>query len=126
MVYKITRAAPLSSDQSLSNQMRRAAVSVASNIAEGFERDGSREFQQFLSLAKGSLGELRSQTYIGRDAGLIAAQQCDDLLRLTDEIARMTASLMHYLRGSEVAGRKRRRLSEHLSEYLFETPVQDT
>jgi four helix bundle protein len=62
-------------DWSLRDQMRRAAVSVASNIAEGAERNGNAEFQQFIGIAKGSAAELRTQIYLAVDLGLIASEE---------------------------------------------------
>ncbi|MEK7089656.1 MAG: four helix bundle protein [Patescibacteria group bacterium] len=64
-VYKKTRSFK---DFSLRDQMRRAAVSIVSNIAEGFERWSNKEFIQFLYIAKGSVGELRAQLYVAYDA----------------------------------------------------------
>lgn len=66
-VYELSSAGEFSRDFALVNQMRRASISIMSNIAEGFERDGNKEFLQFLSIAKGSCGEVRSQLYIAFD-----------------------------------------------------------
>ena len=63
-IYSLSRAPRFSKDFSLRDQMRRAAVSIMSNIAEGFERGGNQEFVQFLYIAKGSCGEVRSQLYV--------------------------------------------------------------
>src|SRR5437870_6461434 len=63
-VYRLTKDSRFSKDFGLSNQMQRAAVSIMSNIAEGFERGGNQEFIQFLYVAKGSCGEVRSQLYV--------------------------------------------------------------
>ena len=63
-IYKVTSAGAFARDYGLRDQIRRAAVSSMSNIAEGFERDGNKEFIQFLSVAKGSTGEVRSQLYV--------------------------------------------------------------
>jgi four helix bundle protein len=75
-IYELSRGAPLSNDYGLIRQMQRAAVSVMSNIAEGFDRTGSGEFHRFLSIAKGSCGELRSQLYVAFDAGYIDRAPC--------------------------------------------------
>ena len=66
-VYDVTSTGDFSRDLALANQIRRASISIMSNIAEGFERDGNKEFLQFLSIAKGSCGEVRSQMYIAAD-----------------------------------------------------------
>jgi four helix bundle protein len=66
-IYKLSKALNFSKDYSLRDQMRRAAVSMMSNIAEGFERGGNQEFVQFLYVAKASCGELRSQIYVAVD-----------------------------------------------------------
>ena len=62
-VYDISDVGRFSKDFALVNQIRRASISIMSNIAEGFERDGNKEFLQFLSVAKGSCGEVRAQLY---------------------------------------------------------------
>jgi four helix bundle protein len=68
-IYGVTRLAEFSKDYSLVDQIRRACISILSNIAEGFERGGRPEFHQFLVVAKGSCGEVRSQLYIALDGG---------------------------------------------------------
>jgi four helix bundle protein len=85
---------------------RRACVSVMSNIAEGFERDGRGEFVQFLSVAKGSLGELRSQLYIAVDQRYIDQSEFQSLSGQCSEIGRMIAGLIEYLRSSTIKGGK--------------------
>jgi four helix bundle protein len=79
-----------------------------SNIAEGFERGGDKEFRQFLSLAKGSAGELRSQLYVAVDVGLLSQDQFAELYSLANDTARMVAGFMRYLEGSELKGAKYR------------------
>jgi four helix bundle protein len=70
-IYSISKGSRLSRDLILRDQIIRCAISINSNIAEGFERGGTGEFIQFLSIAKGSAGELRSQLYIVLDQGYI-------------------------------------------------------
>ena len=71
-VYRVTGAGSLARDFGLCDQMRRAAVSIPSNIAEGDERDTNKDSVRFLYIAKGSLAELRSQLEIARDVGLLS------------------------------------------------------
>jgi len=68
-VYKATTAGNFVRDFALKDQIRRASISILSNIAEGFERGGDKEFLQFLAVAKGSCGEVRAQLYIALDQG---------------------------------------------------------
>ena len=70
-IYEVTRTGAFAKDYGLSGQIQRAAVSIMSNIAGGFERGNPREFHQFLSIAKASCAEVRSQLYIALDAGYI-------------------------------------------------------
>lgn len=78
-VYRISRKGEFLKDFGLRDQIRRASVSVKSNIAEGFERGGRSEFHQFLVIAKGSCAELRSQLYVALDADYIDATTFQDL-----------------------------------------------
>lgn len=96
-IYEITRQADLARDYGLSGQMQRAAVSVMSNIAEGFERGSNREYQQFLVIAKASCGELRSQLYIALDTGYIDADKFRELSALAEETSRIIAGLRNSL-----------------------------
>jgi four helix bundle protein len=83
LVYRLSAQGEFARDFALRDQMRRAAVSVLSNIAEGFERDGDKEFRQFLSQAKGSVGEIKAQSYVALDAGFISQQQFREMHELT-------------------------------------------
>ena len=105
-VYGITLKDRFSRDFGLRDQIRRAAVSVLSNIAEGFERDGDREFIQFLSLAKGSCGEVRAQLYVALDQEYLDEEEFEALSASAVEISRMISGLIKYLRQSGMQGRK--------------------
>jgi four helix bundle protein len=96
-MYEISSTAPFARDFSLKDQIRRASVSVMSNIAEGYERGGTKEFLQFLSMAKGSIGEVRSLLYVARDQGYIDERVFLDLSARGTEISRMISGLMAYL-----------------------------
>jgi len=75
LVYEMTRKGPLSKDFGLREQLQRAAVSVGSNIAEGFARNGNKELSKFLWIAKGSAAEVQSQLYTAKDVGYISEEQ---------------------------------------------------
>jgi four helix bundle protein len=77
-----------------------------SNIAEGFERNGRAEFVQFLAIAKGSVGEVISQTYVALDQGYISEQEFRDLVKLANQTGRKIGALISYLSRSEIRGSK--------------------
>jgi len=77
-IYRVTRTEKFSKDFSLRDQIQRAAVSVMSNIAEGFERGGNQEFSQFLYVAKASCGEVRSQIYVALDQGYMGKPESEE------------------------------------------------
>ncbi|MDP2842635.1 MAG: four helix bundle protein [Acetobacterium sp.] len=79
-IYGITADGSFSKDYGLRDQIRRAAVSVMSNIAEGYERGGNQELIQFLSIAKGSSGEVRSQLYVAMDQEYIDKRKSELLI----------------------------------------------
>ena len=101
-IYKATRHNDFSKDFGLKDQIRRAAVSIMSNIAEGYERDGKREFIQFLSIAKASAGEVKSQLYVALDNAYLSQSEFDTLQELTDGTTRLIAGLMKYLNNSNI------------------------
>ena len=92
-VYRVTASQKFVRDFALRDQMRRAAVSIMSNIAEGFERGKPSEFHQFLSVAKASCAELRSQLYIALDVGHIDAAEFDVLFVQAVEVGRIVGGL---------------------------------
>ncbi len=96
-IYRISSSGAFGRDFGLRDQIRRASVSVMSNIAEGFERRGDREFARFLHIAKGSAAEVRAQLYVGADVGFITRDQLDDLKRNIEEISRMIHGLIRSL-----------------------------
>lgn len=81
-------------DFSLKDQMCRAAVSVPSNIAEGFERHSNKEFIRFLRIAKGSSGELRTQIYIAMGTGLVTAEKGTELISKSRHLSAMIQNLI--------------------------------
>ncbi len=92
-IYAITRSHDFSRDYGLSNQIQRAAVSIMSNIAEGFERGGLPEFHQYLSTAKASCAEVRSQLYVAFDIGYIDASTFNQLHEQASEVGKIIGGL---------------------------------
>ncbi|HLF83391.1 MAG TPA: four helix bundle protein [Blastocatellia bacterium] len=105
-VYRHSKVGPFSKDFGLRDQMRRAAVSVMSNIAEGFERGGNKEFMQFLAIAKGSVGEIESQLYVALDQVYIDENEFVSLQRIAGSTKRLIGGLIGYLRQSGMKGVK--------------------
>jgi four helix bundle protein len=92
-IYTITDVGSFARDFGLRDQIRRAVVSIMSNIAEGFERGRPAEFQHFLSIAKASCAELRSQLYVAFDAGYLSQETCKDLLLQAQEVGQIIGGL---------------------------------
>src|SRR5438552_3481455 len=105
-IYACSRAGAFSRDFGLRDQIQRASVSSMSNIAEGFERGGDKEFIQFLSTSKGSCGEVKSHLYVALDQGYINPATFDQLYGKADEVGRLIFGFMNYLRDSQLRGRK--------------------
>ena len=87
-------------------QLRKTMLSIYSNFAEGFERDGNREFSQFVSIAKGSVGETRGQLLYAFDFGYLEREKFDQLDELGRIAARCLGGLMRHLNSSKFRGRK--------------------
>ncbi len=92
-IYQATAAGSFAKDFVLRDQIRRAAVSVMSNLAEGFERGGRSEFHQFLSVSKSSCAELRSQLYVALDATHLSPSTFRQLMLQAEEVARIIGGL---------------------------------
>jgi four helix bundle protein len=105
-IYKITYEPLFSKDFGLKDQIRRAAVSVPSNIAEGFGRGGTNEFKNFLSISKGSLYEVKTQLIIAYELGLVEEKLKEQLILNIEEITGMIAGLIKYLKNTEIKGSK--------------------
>ena len=105
-VYSLTKKRAFARDFALVNQIRRAAISVVSNISEGFERGSNREFIQFLYVAKGSCGELRAQLVVALDQGYIDEKESVEVDDLAKCVAGMLGSLINYLKSSKIKGAK--------------------
>ena len=92
--YRMAKRLPKEETYALSDQMRRAAVSISSNIAEGQSRKSSPEFGQFLSIARGSNAELETQIELGIRLGYFTAEQAEKAVWLANEVGRMLSSLL--------------------------------
>jgi four helix bundle protein len=104
-IYTLSKSPQFSKDYGLRDQMQRAALSIMSNIAEGFERGGNQEFVQFLYIAKGSCGELRS-LYVVLDQGHIDQNAADNLLISLKRLSVMIKHLIDHLKRSGLRGPK--------------------
>jgi four helix bundle protein len=105
-VYEVTRQGAFAKGYGLRDQIRKSAVSVMSNIAEGFERGGRREFLQFLAVAKGSAGELTSQLYVAMDQSYLTRESFEQLHKDADDAGRLIGGLMNYLQRTRIQGLK--------------------
>ena len=97
-IYNVTRFFPKEEIFGMTSQMKRAVVSIASNIAEGQGRNSTGEFLQFLGISKGSLYELETQLIISQEIGFITKETSDNLLSDCEEINRLLRGLMYSLR----------------------------
>ena len=105
-IYRLTKTSKFARDFSLTGQIRRAAISIMSNIAEGFERGGNQEFIQFLYIAKGSCGEVRSQVYIAYDQGYLVQVDADEIIDGLKRLSIMISNFIGYIQRSGMRGRK--------------------
>lgn len=105
-IYNLTRDDEFKRDFGLVGQIRRSAVSVMSNIAEGFERGSKTEFIQFLYIAKGSCGEIRAQLQIAQDQKYISKIEYERLYEDSKQISAMISNFIGYLQGSNYQGEK--------------------
>ena len=106
LIYEISCGEKFSRDFALVNQIRRASISILSNIAEGFERSGNKEFLQFLAIAKGSCGEVRAQLYVAFDQNYIDETKFKEISNKLNETSRLIAGFMKYLQQTEMRGSK--------------------
>lgn len=105
-IYDLSSFGNFNRDFPLRDQIRKSSISIMSNIAEGFERDGNKEFGNFLSIAKGSCGEARSQLYIALDQNYITESDFGFTYGHLTETGRMIGGLMNYLKQSDLRGKK--------------------
>lgn len=96
-IYEITENLNFKKDYDFARQIRRASISISSNIAEGFERNTDKEFIYFLYVSKASAGEVRSQLYLAFDLEYISKQEFEELLEYITEISRLLSGFIKYL-----------------------------
>ncbi len=98
IIYKLTNSNDLFfKDFGFKDQIRRASVSISSNIAEGFERQTTKEFIRFLYIAKASAGEVRSQLYLAFDIKYVNKNEFEELKLKTNEVSKLISGLIKYL-----------------------------
>ncbi|MFI5201952.1 MAG: four helix bundle protein [Candidatus Kapaibacterium sp.] len=100
-VYRFTRKGKFSKDYKFAGQIQAAAISVMANIAEGFDRGRRAEFHQFLSMAKGSCGEVRSHLYAALDVGYLTPEEFKPAHELSEEVSRIINGLRSSIEGWE-------------------------
>ena len=105
-VYKLTLQKPILDDFRFRDQMRGSAGSIMDNIAEGFERESKLEFVNSLTIAKGEIGELKSQLYRGLDIQYFSIEIFTELYSLADDLTKMVTTLIRYLNKSSIKGQK--------------------
>lgn len=113
VIYKFSEQGMFSKDYGLKDQIRRASVSVMSNIAEGFESRTDTQFINFLGHAKGSAGEVRSQLYVALDLKYISQQQFVEAYEFADKSSRQISRFINYLETHP----RDRSLGEDTTEY---------
>lgn len=117
-VYSVSRKPPFSSDRCLSDQIRRACISIMSDIAEGYERGATKEFIQFLYIAKGSCGEVRAQLCVAHDQGYLNSDEYERMELLARKIAGMISNFIAHLQKTRYRGEKYARPSRIESEKM--------
>jgi four helix bundle protein len=106
IIHHFTLKSSFSKDYRLVGQIKASSGSIMDNIAEGFERNGNREFLQFLSISKGSCGETRSQLYRALDNEYILQSEFDLAYLKAEELGKMISGFMDYLNKSDIKGSK--------------------
>jgi four helix bundle protein len=113
MLYSITDEGKIARDFGLKDQLRRASVSVMSNIAEGFEGKTQVSFIRYLGIAKASAGEVRSQLYVARDVGYLTEQQFSTLFQVAEKASRQLSRFISYLETHPQSQRLRKESAEY-------------
>lgn len=118
MVYALGNQAGFNRDFGLRDQIRRASVSVMSNIAEGFESRTDIQFINFLGMARASAGEVRSQLYIALDQSYISEEQFKESSSIAEKCSRQISKFISYLERNP----RQRRVSDHDTDYVIDLP----
>ena len=100
-IYSMTNKGDFAKDYGLKDQLRRASVSVMSNISEGYARQTDKEFAQFLYIALGSAAEVQSLLYTAQDLNYISKEEFDNIYELGSEVARLIAGFRKYLQRAQ-------------------------
>lgn len=116
-IYDYSESGAFSKDFALRDQIRRAAISIMSNIAEGFESSSDQNFVRYLGYAKSSAAEVRSQLYLAHDRLYISDNEFQTILEITNSCGKQLSGFMSYLRSKS----RSRRISENTSEYKINT-----
>ncbi len=103
-IYSVSNSGMFAKDFGLRDQIRRAAVSIMLNIAEGFARKTDREFTHFLIIAHGSSAEVQAALYVALDQGYIVAEQFENLYSMAEETSKMIMGFASYLQGKYSSG----------------------
>ena len=106
-IYEVTDGERFARDFGLRDQIRRAAISTMSNIAEGFERGSDKDFIRFLYMAKASAGEVRSQLYVALDLGYVDKHKNDETGALLQTVSRRISGFITYLKSCARGGERR-------------------
>jgi len=130
IIYRVTKNKKFVEDKGLVDQIRRASVSILSNISEGFERGSNTEFIQFLYIAKASCAEVRCQIIVAFDQGYINKEELGEIKELALKVSGMIGNLIGYLKKSKLKGAKfkkppRRSIKEELDEILAKYTPKD-
>ena len=118
-IYAISNQGEFARDFGLRDQLRRASVSIMSNIAEGFESDTQAQFIRYLGQAKASSGEVRAQLYVAHDAAYISEADFEPLFDLADKCSRQLSQFIAYLKSHP----NRRQIRESHTEYDLDLPT---
>jgi len=95
IIYEVVKRSQLFKDYSLRDQIQKSAISIPSNVAEGYERESNREFVRFLYIAKGSCGELRTQAFIAMEIGCITK---NDYTRIDSKSRKISGMIMNLIK----------------------------